>query len=267
MSVAKNPKGFLMLLRQLILPSKQRMFLCLFVIFIKGALCEENNSDFNILVDRLKNKDALERVKACQVIGRKAEDAAPAIDILVSLLADKNEIELENRNTIVDGYTLGSVNDGPGRISVACFAAEALAAIGPKAKRALPALGLMVQDKNYLTRLNAIKAIVAICNEGDIVMRKPIENALKDEGPLVRREAATALGNLLRGTNEVPEGLVSLLKDTDEYVRKRAISAIQRIRERGEKTKLDAVPGDKSSSEKPVTTKSHPEPPRDAPRP
>ena len=100
--------------------------------------------------------------------------------------------------------------------------ADALGAIGPEAKAAVPALAQALKDKDCDVRLYAAVALGKIGSEAGVAVPALIE-ALKDEDLCVRMGAEKALGEI--GPTAMP-ALIEALKDEDLGVRTGAEKAL-----------------------------------------
>lgn len=103
------------------------------------------------------------------------------------------------------------------------MAANALVNIG---KPAVPSLIAALKDDDPIVRRNATKALVEIKDTGAV---EPLINSLKDSDLIVRRNAAKALGEI-KDTRAV-EPLIASLKDEGAVVRRNAAEALGKIRD------------------------------------
>jgi HEAT repeat protein len=99
--------------------------------------------------------------------------------------------------------------------------ANALAKIG---KPAVEPLVVALKDNNPIVRRNAAVALGKIKDASAV---NPLITALKDENPIVRRNAAMALGEI-KDTSAV-EPLTAALKDDSPIVRKKAAIALKEM--------------------------------------
>ena len=80
-------------------------------------------------------------------------------------------------------------------------------------------------DVPLLVRLRAIQALGAL---GDSRAANALVNAIQDSNPIVRAEAAAALGRF-SGEDMVLTALLSLLEDPDPLVREMTVSALKKL--------------------------------------
>lgn len=118
-------------------------------------------------------------------------------------------------------------------LEVRYSASYALGKLGPAAKSALPALKANVKSDDEFLRLASIWSMLSIApNEPGLAeMALPqLIDALDDERPLIRREAATALGELgPRGKQAIPALKKSVSVEPDPDVKAAAEEALKRI--------------------------------------
>jgi len=103
------------------------------------------------------------------------------------------------------------------------LAAGALVSIGTPAVEPLIAA---LKDQDPLVRIQAADALGQI---KDVRAVEPLIGALKDRNPIVRMQIADALGQIkdVRGI----EPLITALKDEDPLVRERVVDALEKIKD------------------------------------
>jgi HEAT repeat protein len=102
-----------------------------------------------------------------------------------------------------------------------CTSANALVKIG---KPAVEPLITALKDENPIVRRNAAVALGKIKDASAV---NPLITALKDENPIVRRNAAVALGEIK--DTSAAEPLTAALKDESPIVRKKAATALKEM--------------------------------------
>jgi HEAT repeat protein len=216
-------------------------------------------SAIRAFVDRLYSPDPRERAEAACQIGRRSKDAASAIPILLSMLADDvpvPAVECEMSPWLRRALATSADARKWSETSPAKEAAEALGDIGnasvsgllaslasPDWKvRTFAALGLGEVDDlvergpvigALASRLNDAHAEVrdrSACALGEIedaAAVDPLLKALHDGDARVRTRAAWALGEIEDAA--AVDGLVAVLADSDPGVREKAVWALGEI--------------------------------------
>merc|ERR1712196_618333 len=77
----------------------------------------------------------------------------------------------------------------------ACAAAEAIAALGPKARSLAPAVAEGMMSKDFEMRIASLKAVSSMGEEGAQFMDEAMK-LIEDPVPLVTANACMALGNM-----------------------------------------------------------------------
>jgi HEAT repeat protein len=112
-----------------------------------------------------------------------------------------------------------------GDVNVRRAAARALTRL-PNTTSAIPALIESLKDPDPFVRDNAVDAL-AVMHPGDVV--PSLIRALRDPNPNARRRGADTLARIGRETQDAWPGLIELLKDENEEVRKAATIALRRL--------------------------------------
>ena len=107
-------------------------------------------------------------------------------------------------------------------------ACEALAAMGPKAKAALPALVEALKSDKADLQWRAALAIGAIGSGADDAV-PALTKALASDNPKVRAYAAHALGEIGPAAQSAASALIKLAVDKDQYVRREVRDALPLI--------------------------------------
>ncbi|NLF68254.1 MAG: HEAT repeat domain-containing protein [Candidatus Anammoximicrobium sp.] len=183
-------------------------------------------------------------VRLIQRMGAKAESAVPS---LVRLLGEPAEAEEEVLFKREVQFALAAIGPAAadavpalvGSLSseqtpICASAALALGRIGPAARAAVPALRENLRRPDPVVRLTSIRALLQI-QPGEarlaVVAAPLLKEALGSEFELVRAEAAAALGERSDfGKRFIPE-LKKLLQDPSRLVRDRAADALKRLGE------------------------------------
>ena len=107
-------------------------------------------------------------------------------------------------------------------------AAVALGRMGPLARDAVPSLASLLRDSESRVRISAANALGKIGPDGRRAVASLVES-LNDPVPLVRASAASALGKINSVSSMVIPALIGVLKDSDEFVRSSAARSIGRF--------------------------------------
>jgi len=107
-------------------------------------------------------------------------------------------------------------------------AAVALGRMGPLAGDAVPLLASSLGDSESQVRICAANALGKIGPVGRRAVASLVES-LNDPVPLVRASAASALGKINSSSWVVVPELIGVLKDSDEFVRSSAVISIGRF--------------------------------------
>jgi hypothetical protein len=107
-------------------------------------------------------------------------------------------------------------------------AADAIVAIGPEARRAIPAFVQAAAHSNAHTRVGAISALGSIHAESAIVV-PVVAKSLAETNIIVKIVASRALERFGIDARAAVPILVQLLKDTDWHVRLNAANALKKI--------------------------------------
>ena len=145
-----------------------------------------------------------QRVAAIVAIGRFGPDAGTAITVLKTSLNDRNNVEVRLR------------------------AAEALMAIGPKAKAATPDLLILLKDPNGSVRAAAANVFSKIDDVGKDVVQSLTE-LVSDPSPIVRVNAINALATLGPSAAPAVPAMAEALGDSNKLVQKASINALGRL--------------------------------------
>jgi len=183
-------------------------------------------------------------IRLIQRMGAKAESAVPA---LVRLLGEPAEAEEEVMFKQEVQFALAAIGPAaadavPALVGslrsaqdpIRASAAFALGKIGPAARAAVPFLRENLRSGNPIVRLACVRALLQI-QPGEArlaaVAAPMLLEALRNEYELVRAEAATALGERSDfGKRFIPQ-LKELLQDPSPLVRERATEALKRLGE------------------------------------
>ncbi len=183
-------------------------------------------------------------VRLIQRMGVKAESAVPS---LVRLLGEPAEAEEEVIFKREVQFALAAIGPAAadavpalvGSLSseqtpVCASAALALGRIGPAARAAVPALRENLRRPDPVVRLTSIRALLQI-QPGEarlaVVAAPMLKEALGSEFELVRAEAAAALGERSDFGKRFVAELKKLLQDPSPLVRDRAAEALKRLGE------------------------------------
>lgn len=173
------------------------ILLCLTCSITKGqGISDPEISNF---VRDLKSTDKIERLHAIKALERMGPNAAEAVNPLITLLDDDDDVRYE--------------------------AANALRSIG---RLAVPALINALKSPNPRVRATAAYALVHI-GYGNAKAATALIEALNDNNKEVRSRAAEALGSIKPDNNEVVPALMRLLRDQDAEIRQDAVSALGEI--------------------------------------
>lgn len=172
-----------------------------------------------LLIDELTHGDAISRSFAMNALGQIGPAAKPAVEALAAQLHrkdDPGEAAALRRLNELRGWALAE------RSSV--FAARALAAIGPDASAAVPALIEALSDPDPSLRRAAAQTLGSIGPAAQAAAPALVAQFADPYG-VVGSIAAEALGSI--GAAAVPT-LVEALLDRDTSVRQLAIEALSR---------------------------------------
>jgi HEAT repeat protein len=106
------------------------------------------------------------------------------------------------------------------------YVAKALGAIGPSAAAAIPALAVVLEDKNQFARVSAAEALGHL---GSSAVPALVQ-ALQSKDWLVRAKAAEGLGSLGSAAATAATALREKLQDGDAEVRRCATVALRRVK-------------------------------------
>lgn len=198
------------------------------------------------LVAQLSAGDAAARTKAACDLRKREDEAAPAIDALIGLLADDAPVE---RSVCGDRWRRGNIDipTTPGEQAAAALASIGSRSLDPLLKATKHASGVARKNAAWalgaLDDSRAVSALVAALKDSDAGVRKQaawalgaigdassvpaLVDALKDAGRGVREQAAWALGAI--GDRRAVEGLMRLLGDSEAPVREQAAWALGAI--------------------------------------
>ena len=163
-------------------------------------------SALETLVNTVENRKLplQQRLNAIVAIGKLGPDAGNAVTVLKDALTDRNTVEIRRR------------------------AAEALSAIGPKAKPALPELIILLKDPNPSVRAAAAEAVGKFEGVGKEVVPSLID-VLDDPNPIVRINAINSLSSFGSDAQSALPQLIEGLSDPDRVIRKTIINALSRL--------------------------------------
>ena len=158
------------------------------------------------LVNTVENRKLplQQRLNAIIAIGKLGPDAANAVTVLKDALTDRNTVEIRRR------------------------AAEALSAIGPKAKPALPELIILLKDPNPSVRAAAAEAVGKFEGVGKEVVPS-LMDVLDDPNPIVRINAINSLSSFGNDAHSALPQLIEGLNDPDRAIRKTIINTLGRL--------------------------------------
>src|SRR5688572_9961535 len=176
------------------------------------AVIDAQRAAVTELTRELAATDAVTRARAACQLREAGDEAAPAMDALLTLLADTAPVP---QSACGDRWRRGFHErlTTPGE-----QAASALVAIGT---RSFDPLLRSLKHSAWSARRNAAWALGAMDDERAV---KALIDALKDPEPQVREQAAWALGAI--GDHRAMDPLLPLLKDADVRVRRQAAWAI-----------------------------------------
>lgn len=199
-----------------------------------------------VLTEALSDPDHGVRGQAAESLAKVDGPLDPAISTIVELIKEANvvydddfPVHLDIISAVEDlgidaRETIPSLIEslGQGGTHRQCSVANALAAMGPAAEPALVPLGVALRDgeavgypfvhQSWCVSDDAAKALVAI---GDRSIPILID-ALVDDHPRVRANAANALGDLPSSAERALPKLIELLTDGDPSVRSNAAWAM-----------------------------------------
>ena len=164
------------------------------------------------LTKELASTDAVTRARAACQLREAGDEAAPALDALMTLLADTAPVP---QSVCGDRWRhgFGEMLTNPGE-----QAASALVAIG---SRSFDPLLRSLKHSAWSARRNAAWALGAIDDERAV---KALVEALIDPEPRVREQVAWALGAI--GDEAAVPALIGALKDDNAKVRSQAAWAL-----------------------------------------
>ena len=146
----------------------------------------------------------MQRVAAIVAIGRFGPDAGTAITVLKTSLNDRNNVEVRLR------------------------AAEALMAIGLKAKAATPDLLILLKDPNASVRAAAANVFSKIDDVGKDGVQSLTE-LVSDQSPMVRVNAINALATMGSSASPAVPAIAEALGDSNKLVQRASINALGRL--------------------------------------
>jgi len=182
---------------------------------------------------------------AVMLIGRMGPQAASAVPSLVALIRAEPVGDADAEFVREVQFALSAI--GPPAKSaipvlvkslsssndeIQASAAFALGKIGPDARGAVPALRAALRSESFIVRLTAVRSLLEIQpgqRSIEVIAAPLLIKALSDERPMVRAEAATALGEIGDlGREAIPE-LRKLLTDDQEFVRQAAQNSLKKL--------------------------------------
>ena len=224
--------------------------------FALVAIGQDTKTVTPTLIEALKNGETVVRRKAAKALGIIGSNAKAAVFILINALKDE---DIDIRKNAAEA--LGKIGYKPKTvipkliyilkdedIDVRTNAARALEKIGPEAKAAVPALIKTLRKIHFNTwyldnnrvripmegrddeaiRINAAIALGKIGPEAKAAVPALIE-ALKNEGKKFIYVSIRALGEIGPEAKEAIPALTKLLNSKDDYVKKAAKEAIEKI--------------------------------------
>lgn len=231
------------------------------VISVLGTIGKDSDAIKIIpaLIQTLKSEDAYDRQNAACALGQIGPSARQAVPALIRSLKDTDNkvrisafwalhyIEPAVASKEVVGPLIEAMGDN--NESVQIDAAKALGAIGPAAEEAVPSLIKTLKNKTegeashplfglslLIEAARALGEIGPAAKESVPALIKLLESELGDEdndawisAEDARCCAAEALGKIGPEAKEAVPALVEALKDEDEYVRKAAAEAMEKI--------------------------------------
>ncbi len=144
------------------------------------------------------------RLAAIVALGQFGPEAGTAITALKASLTDRNSVEIRLRS------------------------AEALMAIGPKAKAATPELLILTKDPNEAVRAAATNVFSKI-DDVDKNVVQSLTELLTDRSALVRINAINALSTLGSNAQPAVPAIAEALGDSNKLVQKASINALGRL--------------------------------------
>jgi HEAT repeat protein len=197
------------------------------------------------LVDALRDSDASVREASAFALGEigPPPDGLDASPIVASLLRALSDVDPRVRRSAA--YSLGRYRDraaaaaqdlektlGDREPVVRQNAAWALGQLGPDAKKAVPALGRLLQeDKDVLVRRDAAQALGTIGHDAHSALSILLAHFKRDPDVVVRRTALSALVGVVgsEDTDQVGDELRKALNDPDPDVKEDAAFALANI--------------------------------------
>lgn len=165
----------------------------------------EESTDVKTYVKKLKDRDAGERLKAAEVLGRYGPDARSAIPDLAGALRDQDE-------------------------GVRKAAAEALQQIGSVPLSQLAKVREALKDQSAEVRI-AVIGILSVMGREAVEAVPDLVAALKDTDKVVRHKAALALGQLGPIAKAAVPELAKALKDESPDVRVAAAAGLAKMQQ------------------------------------
>jgi HEAT repeat protein len=192
-----------------------------------------------ILIDLLKDKDHPVRLKAIDGLGHVGADAAPAIPALAEFLRSQDaEMRRSALRALGDigrpalPRMLELLKDKNGQLrGYAAFVIDTIVGrslrgrTGPEAKVIIAALTDALKDQEPEVREEAAQALRVFGTEGTSAIPALIE-LLKDARPEVRGSAARAFGTIGRKDKSLVPAIAELLRDDESSVRRSATDAL-----------------------------------------
>ncbi len=181
-----------------------------------GYVVPRKNAEYVIgrALNQSVKKDDWVKYDHVMATGESRPAAKPATQPAATTKAAKPATPKVRPQAAVPGL-IAALKDKDNDWKVRSYAAEALGAIGPDAKAAVPALIAALNDDQWRVQPYATEALGKI---GAAAVLGLIA-ALKDKDPHVRSNAADALGAIGPDAKAVVPGLIAALKDNDWKVR------------------------------------------------
>ena len=168
------------------------------------TLAQDQSKKIEKAVKDLQSDDAFVRDRAATDLWRLAPDIKPAIPALVSALSDKYP-------------------------DVRWNAAKALGIVGPEAREAVPALVRILQKDESRIQTMAGWALYRTGPGAKEAVPALLAALRENKFPLVRREAARALGAIGPDAREALPALTAALEDENGFVRVAAAAALWQV--------------------------------------
>jgi len=196
-------------------------------------------ADLTDVVKNLQSNDPKVKQQAVRELAGFGDEAKQAVPALVKALAGGDAAFKQEVIRLLK--TLGGApgpEDAPVLAQLAAdksfpdgrlYALDALAALGPNAKPALPALLAILKEPDAVLRRKAITVIGQVGPDARAMAYAPLVEFLRDPDVETSKAAAEALPKLGRPTKDQVEALGRYLTDRNDNVRRYALAAVTEL--------------------------------------